>query len=209
MITTLYIAWLFVAVAKPLSNNDLMFSPFDILDDTNPGNIDLFQDSLWLQLETDEPFFDPSFNQPVEEVDFLGTTYAPDDCSAFHSQQIGKRIRVRDIPPMCTIEPENSSETQSSGDDNEDLHYKDNDGLQTEPRNSVGLNRYRTNSDGTICPPDMWLLCSSIQPDLESHCLGCYPRKFWSCFYWTDIEKIVGSDWASRSLLALFRRSSL
>jgi hypothetical protein len=183
MMTKLQMAWLCLAAAKAFSNSDPMLSPFDLLDGTSPGDIEDFQDYSWVQLETDEPLFDPGSNQYYEEFTYQAATYTPDDCSAFNDQLVGKKIRVRDIPQMCTTEGNTASDTQSTGEDNDDLQFKNSDGLQTEPKNSVGLNRYGTNSDGTICPPDMWLLCSSIQPDVQSYCLGCYPCKLRSCFY--------------------------
>lgn len=192
-ITTLYFAFLCMAVPETLSadfGDDATLNPFITPDVASAGDLEAFGDFpgglsgdvSGLQPETSNILFDPGFDQYGEGVDSLATTYALDDCSVFNDQKLGKRIRAREAPALCSTEPKTSSDKQTGGDGNangnEDLTSKNNDGFQTEPKNSLGLNRYGTNSDGTICPPDMWLLCSSVEPDMEGYCLGCYPCKF-------------------------------
>ena len=200
------------------SGDDDTLYPFVSPDDASAGDLiyseDLAEnfpeDFPYLQPETSNILFDPAFDEYGEGLDSLPTTYMLDGCSVYSDQQIGRRIRAREAPALCPIEPKTSSDQQPNSDGNsdgngsgdDDFIYKNDDGVQTEPKNSLGLNRYGTNSDGTICPPNMWLLCSASQPDLEGSCLGCYPCECLG-FSFTSFslkgEKMAANS-ASRSL---------
>ena len=194
-ITDISVAFLCWAVPKTLSADfsDDAAIPFISPDDASAGDFEVFGDSSGdftedfpdLQPGTNDILFDSGFDEYREGLATSATTYALDGCSAFIDQQLGKRIRVREDPALCPVQPTTGSEPQTNSDGNsngnghdDDFIFKNNDGIQAEPKNSVGLNHYGTNSDGTICPPNMWLLCSSIEADLEGSCFGCYPCEF-------------------------------
>lgn len=193
-IAIFYFAFFCSAVLETLSTEFDYDAPLNLFitpdDYSYAGDFELFGDSSGesfgdssvLQPEASNLFYDPSFDQFMEGIDPLAIAYTPDDCSALNDQHVGKRIRARQGPAECSADPKTSSDEQTSDDTNtnanEDLIFKNSDGLQTEPKNSNGMNRYGTNSDGTVCPSPMWLLCSSIEPDLQTYCLGCYPCKY-------------------------------
>jgi hypothetical protein len=177
---TNYIRFLGFAVAVVFSqgfSEDSSLSQLMTLDGSSPDNLGVFEDLSVAQPDTGDTSLDLDLDHDVGESVFLPQTYALDDCSAFNDQHhLGKRIQARDGPSICSSEPKTSAD---SGDGEDGYIIKNNDGLRTEPKNSVGLNRYGTNSDGTICPPNTWLLCSSLGEDyFDSICLGCYPCKF-------------------------------
>lgn len=171
-----------LASSQDINENSAPF-PFLTPDGTSAEDFEIFDDFPVAQLETDDISSNLDFDWDVGEAVFLPQTYALDDCSAFNNQQLGKRIRVREESSICSSEPKTSADKKTNsdgdGDGDGDFIFKNNDGIETEPKNAMGLNRYGTNSDGTICPPDMWLLCSSAQGDyFESFCHGCYPCQF-------------------------------
>ena len=192
-ITVISFAFLCWAVPKTLSADfsDDAAIPFISPDVASAGDFEVFGDSSGdftehfpdLQPEMNDIVLDSGFDEYGEGLATSATTYALDGCSAYNDQQLGKRIRVREEPALCPIQPKTGSDPQTNSDGNSNDNdngfiFKNNDGIQTEPKNSVGLNHHGTNSDGTICPADMWLLCSSIEADVEGSCFGCYPCEF-------------------------------
>lgn len=190
------LAFLYSAALKTSAadfGDDAILNPFISSDGASTGGPGVFGDSSGdfpedfpaLPPETTNISFDPGFDEYGEGLeDSLATTYAQDGCSVHNHQRLGKKLRVREAPALCPVDPKPFSDQQTDSDDNSnangknDFIFKNSDGFQTEPKNSDGLNRYGTNSDGTICPPTMWLLCSSIEYDYEGSCLGCYPCEF-------------------------------
>ena len=213
-IAIFYFAIFCFAILETLSADfeyDATLNPFITQDDhSSAGDFEILGDfpadlsagssidSSPLQPEASNLFYDSSVDQFIEGVDPLAVAYTPNDCSALNDQQVGRRIRARREPAVCPTGPKTSSDEQTSDDTktnvNEDLIFKNNDGLQTEPKNWLGLNRYGTNSDGTICPPPMWLLCSATEPDLQTFCLGCYPCKYsgFACNFRLVSERLGG-----------------
>lgn len=194
-ITVISFALLCSAVPKTLTAgfSDDAAIPFISPDDASAGGFEIFGDSSGdftedipdLQLELSNISSNLGFDASKEDLGTPATTFALEGCSGYNDQQLGRRIRVRAAPALCPVQPKTGSDpqTNSNGNSNgngndDDLMFKNNDGIQTEPKDSAGLNRYGTNSDGTICAPDMWLLCSSIELDMEGSCLGCYPCEF-------------------------------
>lgn len=220
-IAIFYFAIFCFAILETLSadfDNDATLNLFVTSDDYSAGDSEILGDfpadssgdfsadfpagssvaSSLLQPEASNLFYDPSFDQFIDGVDPLAIAYTPNDCFASNDQQVGKRIRARRGLAVCYTDPKTSSDEQTSDDTktnaNEDLIFKNNDGLQTEPKNWLGLNRHGTNSDGTICPPPMWLLCSATEPDLQTFCLGCYPCKYsgFACHFKLVSERLRG-----------------
>ena len=193
-ITVISFAFLCSAVPKTLTadfSDDAAVS-FILPDDASAGGFEVFGDSSGdftediphLQPELSNISFNLGFDVSEEDLETPATTFAPEGCSGYNDQQLGRRIRVREAPALCPVQPKTGSDPQTNSNGNSNANGNDddlifnNDGIQTEPRDSVGLNRYGTNSDGTICPPEMWLLCSAIEPDMEGTCMGCYPCEF-------------------------------
>lgn len=214
-ITVIFFAILCSAVLQTFSAefaDDAILNSFISPDGASAGDFEVFGDSsghlaedfLDLESGTSDISFDPGLNANGKGLEALAATFALDGCSDYNDQQLGKRIRVREVPALCPVKPKTFSDPQTNsdgnfngngnGNDNDDLIFKNNDGFETEPKNSLGLNRYGTNSDGTICPPDMWLLCSSVGSDLEGSCLGCYPCEFLG-FAFTSISHRKKPSW--------------
>lgn len=223
-ITVISFAFLCSAVPKTLSADfsDDAAIPFIPPDDPSAGDFEVFggssedfnEDFPNLQPETNNISFDLVFDEYGEGLGTPATTFALGGCSANNDPLLGKKVRVRGAPALCPVQPTTGSDPQTNSDANfnsngndDDLIFKNNDGIQTEPKNSIGLNRYGKNSDGTICPPNTWLLCSSIEPDLEGSCIGCYPCEFFEfpvtlVTYWGKAWQLTCAQISSYILLA-------
>lgn len=192
-ITVVSFAFLCSAVPKTLTADfsDDAAIPSISPDGASAGGFEVFGDSSGdftedisdLQPELSNISLNLGFDAYAEDLEIPASTFALDGCSVYNDQQLGRRIRVRETPALCPVQPKAGSDPQTNSDgtsngNDDGLIFKNNDGIQTEPKDSFGLNRYGTNSDGTICPPNMWLLCSAIEPDMEGSCIGCYPCKF-------------------------------
>lgn len=195
-ITIISFAFFCSAILKPSSADFSDYATLISPDDVGAGDLDVFDDSSgdfpedFFDLPNNVPL-DPGFDGYGDGLESVPTMFALDGCSIDGDRQLEKRIRVRGGPAFCPAEPTTSSDppTNNPGDSNDngngngngngnDFFFKNDDGIETEPKNALGLNRFGTNSDGTICPPSMWLLCSAVEQDLEGSCLGCYPCEF-------------------------------